>query len=67
MRALLMNQALHRVPNRFALCQILAKVTRRMHKPGDPFQSTVTNVLGEIEEQKLGSPSHGADGTLRLS
>ncbi|HEY4355869.1 MAG TPA: DNA-directed RNA polymerase subunit omega [Acidobacteriaceae bacterium] len=67
MRTLLMNQALNRVPNRFALCQILAKVTRRMHKPGDPFQSTVTSVLGEIEEQKLGDPTYTATVAARVS
>ncbi len=41
-------EALHTVQNRYMLCQLASKATRRFHKPNTRIQETMNDVLDRI-------------------
>ncbi len=48
MRSELVYDALKTVPNRYQLCQVTSKATRRFHRPATRIQETTNNVLGRV-------------------
>ncbi len=54
MRSDLIFGALTHVTNRYQLCQLASKATRKLHKPNTRLQDTTNEVLGRFRE-------HGAD------
>jgi hypothetical protein len=55
MRSNLIYDALDTVNNRYLLCQIVSKATRKFHKPTTRIQETMNEVLlrvGGAEEQQ---------------
>lgn len=50
MRSDLVFEALHTLRNRYLLCQLASKATRKFHRPATRIQETMNNVLGKISE-----------------
>ncbi len=43
-------EALHTLPNRYMLCQLASKATRRFHRPNTRIQETMNEVLDRIAQ-----------------
>jgi hypothetical protein len=41
-------EALHTVKNRYMLCQLASKATRKFHKPSTRLQDTTNDILNRI-------------------
>jgi hypothetical protein len=50
MRSDLIYDALTTVPNRYLLCQLASKATRKFHKPNTRIQETTNEVLTRFGE-----------------
>ncbi len=50
MRSNLVFHALQRVENRYMLCQLASKATRKFHRPTTRIQETMNQVLARISE-----------------
>jgi hypothetical protein len=50
MRSSLIYNALDIVNNRYLLCQLLSKATRKFHKPNTRIQETMNDVLARVGE-----------------
>ena len=50
MRSDLIHGALRTVRNRYTLCQLASKATRKFHKPNTRIQETMNEVLGRFGE-----------------
>lgn len=50
MRSDLIYDALTTVPNRYLLCQLASKATRKFHKPNTRIQETTNEVLSRFGE-----------------
>ena len=48
MRSDLVFEALHTLRNRYLLCQLASKATRRFHRPNTRIQETMNEVLDKI-------------------
>jgi hypothetical protein len=48
MRSDLIYDALHTVQNRYLLCQVAARATRKFHRPNTRIQDTTNEVLSRI-------------------
>ena len=48
MRSDLIYNALDTVDNRYLLCQLVSKATRKFHKPNTRIQDTMNDVLGRV-------------------
>ena len=48
MRSDLVYDALHTVRNRYLLCQVASKATRKFHRPSTRIQDTTNEVLTRI-------------------
>jgi hypothetical protein len=48
MRSDLVFDALHTMRNRYMLCQLASKATRRFHRPNTRIQQTMNEVLEKI-------------------
>lgn len=48
MRSNLVFEALHTLQNRYMLCQLASKATRRFHRPNTRIQETMNDVLDRI-------------------
>lgn len=48
MRSDLIYDALDTVTNRYLLCQLVSKATRKFHKPNTRIQDTMNDVLGRV-------------------
>jgi hypothetical protein len=48
MRSDLVFEALHTLRNRYMLCQLASKATRRFHRPNTRIQETMNEVLDKI-------------------
>jgi hypothetical protein len=61
MRSDLIYEALDTVTNRYLLCQLVSKATRKFHKPNTRIQETMNDVLVRVgdagEPQEVISPS----------
>jgi hypothetical protein len=56
MRSDLVFRALSHVENRYQLCQLASKATRKLHKPNTRLQDTTNEVLNRFE---LANPEAG--------
>jgi hypothetical protein len=57
MRSDLVFKALSQVSNRYRLCQLASKATRKLHKPNTRLQDTTNEVLCRFESTKPGADS----------
>ena len=55
MRSDLVFGALSFVSNRYQLCQLASKATRKLHKPNTRLQDTTNEVLGRFHTENPGS------------
>ena len=56
MRSELVYPAVRKVPNRYLLCQVASKATRKFHRPNTRVQDTMNQILakfGQAEVQGL--------------
>ncbi len=56
MRSELIFGALTHVVNRYQLCQLASKATRKLHKPNTRLQDTTNDVLVRFRESNPGIP-----------
>jgi hypothetical protein len=52
MRSSLIFDTLHTLQNRYMLCQLASKATRKFHRPNTRIQETMNDVLGRIARSK---------------
>ncbi|MGD0098047.1 MAG: DNA-directed RNA polymerase subunit omega [Terracidiphilus sp.] len=57
MRSDLVFGALSHVSNRYQLCQLASKATRKLHKPNTRLQDTTNEVLGRFHTTSPGTPA----------
>jgi hypothetical protein len=57
MRSDLVFGALSHVSNRYQLCQLASKATRKLHKPNTRLQDTANEVLARFHTTNPGSPA----------
>ena len=55
--------ALAHVTNRYQLCQLASKATRKLHKPNTRLQDTTNDVLIRFRHQVPASPSELLDAS----
>ena len=55
MRSDLVFRALSQVTNRYQLCQLASKATRKLHKPNTRLQDTTNDVLCRFESANPGA------------
>jgi hypothetical protein len=55
MRSDLVFGALSHVSNRYQLCQLASKATRKLHKPNTRLQDTANEVLARFQSTNPGS------------
>ena len=70
-RSDLVFDALHTLRNRYMLCQLASKATRRFHRPNTRIQETMNQVLQRIgvadREQVLAEPEMVAEAQRRAA
>jgi hypothetical protein len=70
-RSDLVFEALHTLRNRYMLCQLASKATRRFHRPNTRIQETMNEVLNRIgdaeREQILAEPEKVAEAQRRAA
>jgi hypothetical protein len=59
MRSALVFKALSHVTNRYQLCQLASKATRKLHKPNTRLQDTTNEVLCRFETANPGGQIGG--------
>ncbi len=52
MRSRLIFRTLHTLENRYMLCQLASKATRKFHRPNTRIQETMNEVLRRIAHSK---------------
>src|SRR3974390_2048346 len=57
MRSDLVFGALSHVSNRYQLCQLASKATRKLHKPNSRLQDTTNEVLARFHKSNPGTPA----------
>jgi len=57
MRSDLVFGALSHVSNRYQLCQLASKATRKLHKPNTRLQDTTNEVLVRFHDTNPGAPA----------
>ncbi len=71
MRSDLVFEALHTLRNRYMLCQLASKATRKFHRPNTRIQETMNEVLDKIagadREQVLAEPVAVAEAQRRAA
>jgi hypothetical protein len=65
MRSDLIFGALAHVENRYQLCQLASKATRKLHKPNTRLQDTTNDVLVRFHETSPVSSKATADMTVQ--
>jgi hypothetical protein len=60
MRSDLIFGALAHVKNRYQLCQLASKATRKLHKPNTRLQDTTNDVLVRFHESDPAAPGAAA-------
>ncbi len=64
-------EALHTVQNRYMLCQLASKATRKFHKPATRIQETTNEILNRIAgaERKsvLTEPANASEAQRRAA
>ena len=70
-RSKMVFQSLHTLQNRYMLCQLASKATRRFHRPNTRIQDTMNEVLGRIadadREQVLTEPENVAEAQRKAA
>ena len=70
-RSDLVFDALHTLRNRYMLCQLASKATRKFHRPNTRIQETMNQVLDKIagadREQVLAEPETVAEAQRRAA
>jgi hypothetical protein len=61
MRSDLVFGALSHVSNRYQLCQLASKATRKLHKPNTRLQDTTNEVLGRFQSTNPGAAAAPAE------
>jgi len=63
--------ALHTLRNRYMLCQLASKATRKFHKPNTRIQETMNEVLDRIASSErqtvLSEPEHFVEAQRRAA
>src|SRR5258708_6442196 len=63
--------ALHTLRNRYMLCQLASKATRKFHKPNTRIQETMNEVLDKIASSErqtvLSEPEHFVEAQRRAA
>jgi hypothetical protein len=71
MRSYKVFDALHTVQNRYMLCQLASKATRRFHKPNTRIQETTNEVLNRIaggeRQTVLAEPVNASEAQRRAA
>lgn len=71
MRSHKVFEALHTVQNRYMLCQLASKATRRFHKPNTRIQETTNHVLNRISgsdrDTVLAEPVNASEAQRRAA
>lgn len=62
MRSELIFGALTHISNRYQLCQLASKATRKLHKPNTRLQDTMNDVLVRFRES---SPAAAASASMQ--
>jgi hypothetical protein len=57
MRSELVHTALNREPNRCALCHLIAKATRALHRPNTRVQNTMNEALQLLSQEEPSTKS----------
>ena len=65
-------EALHTMQNRYMLCQLASKATRKFHKPNTRIQDTTNEVMNRIAgaEQRqsvMSEPEHASEAQRRAA
>jgi hypothetical protein len=64
-------EALHTLQNRYMLCQIASKATRKFHKPNTRIQDTTNDVLNRISDNEranvMSDPVNAKDAQRRAA
>ena len=64
-------EALHTMQNRYMLCQLASKATRRVHRPNTRIQETMNEVLDKIASsertQVLSEPENVSEAQRRAA
>ncbi len=64
-------EALHTLRNRYMLCQLASKATRKFHRPNTRIQETMNEVLDRISvsdrQSVLSEPEHVAEAQRRAA
>ena len=55
MRSDLVFEAIYHVPNRYQLCQLVSKATRKMHRANSRVPDTANRVLSSVRSFNSGS------------
>jgi hypothetical protein len=53
MRSELVYPAVRKVPNRYMLCQVASKATRKFHRPNTRVQDTMNQILEKFGESQV--------------
>jgi hypothetical protein len=71
MRSNLVFEAVHTLRNRYMLCQLASKATRRFHRPATRIQDTTNEVLNKIagseRNQVIIEPKNAIEGQRRAA
>ena len=67
MRSDLIYDALDTVRNRYLLCQLLSKATRKFHKPNTRVQETMNDVLVRVGADFFGPAGRRAQPTRNVT
>ncbi len=71
MRSDMVFEALHTLRNRYMLCQLASKATRKFHKPNTRIQETMNEVLDRIagtdRHQLVLEPEKAAEAQRRAA
>jgi hypothetical protein len=71
MRSKLVFNALHTLRNRYMLCQLASKATRRFHRPNTRIQETMNEVMERIadaeRQQIMAEPEVVAEAQRRAA
>jgi len=71
MRSELVFEAVHTLRNRYTLCQLASKATRKFHKPNTRIQDTTNEVLHRIADADRGEvilePETATEGQRRAA
>jgi hypothetical protein len=53
MRSDLVFEAVHTLRNRYTLCQLASKATRKFHKPNTRIQDTTNDLIADSDRQNI--------------